>query len=267
MQGDLTRLATVREWLAPGTGTVGTGGDALLERLITSASRFVLNHIGRDSLAIAEYDEWLDSGGQNFILLRQWPVLSVTSIAFDGLSITDTATGNPPASGYLLESPAPSGGQQRLSIYPHKFPRGRSSVRVVYTAGYRTSETLTVPATPYKLSTSLCWLDNVSVTRDGTLMTEVASGPITGQYSVSADGEYTFAAADTGDAVVIVYSYVPSDIEQAVVELVGERVKSRERIGVSSKSLPNGESVSFMTKDMSTWVKTTLQAYRRVTPA
>lgn len=44
---------------------------------------------------------------------------------------------------------------------------------------------------------------------DGTVLTKVASAPATGEYSVSA-GVYTFAAADTGKAVLIDYLYTTS---------------------------------------------------------
>lgn len=41
----------------------------------------------------------------------------------------------------------------------------------------------------------------------GSLMKKVAAGPVTGEYSVSAVGVYTFAAADAGKQVLISYQY------------------------------------------------------------
>ena len=69
----------------------------------------------------------------------------------------------------------------------------------------------TVPATPFQLTPTLpgsgTWLNDLGV-RDtsGTNYTRVAAAPVTGQYSVSA-GVYTFAAADTGKALLISSEY------------------------------------------------------------
>lgn len=69
----------------------------------------------------------------------------------------------------------------------------------------------TVPATPYQVTPTLpgsgTWLSDLGVTTAaGVPLTRVASGPATGQYSVSA-GVYTFAAADTGVAMLISLLY------------------------------------------------------------
>jgi hypothetical protein len=69
----------------------------------------------------------------------------------------------------------------------------------------------TIPAsTPFTVTVvnSVTWTEDLGVI-DGTtgkLLTQVASGPTTGQYSVSA-GVYTFAAADTGKKVLLSYGY------------------------------------------------------------
>jgi hypothetical protein len=48
---------------------------------------------------------------------------------------------------------------------------------------------------------------------------------------------YQFSAADVGASVLLSYSYVPSDIEDACVTMVGDRYKAKDRIGYVSKSL------------------------------
>lgn len=63
----------------------------------------------------------------------------------------------------------------------------------------------------------------------------------------------------------VVYSAgqtVPDDVKQACIELVVHRYRSRDRIGLSSKSIA-GETTSFITKDMPDHVKTLLQRHRR----
>lgn len=261
MQGDLTTLANVKAWLAPGSGTLADTNDALLSRLITAASRFVLGKINR-SLCVAEYDEWYDSGGQNFLNLRSWPVISVASVQFESVVIQDEATGAPPANGFMVT------GDTRLMVTNYTFPRGRNTVRVQYTAGYQITEAYTVPAipdpvAPLTVTTDLKWLLGIRVTLAGVVMTEVSGTPGAGEYSV-VDGLYTFNDAQAEAVVEITYSYVPSDIEQAVIELVGERYKQRDRIGLTGKTLPNGESVNFLNKDMSENVRTTLNNYMRI---
>jgi len=69
----------------------------------------------------------------------------------------------------------------------------------------------TVPATPYVLTPTIpgsgTWQADLGVSdTSGNNLTRVSSAPTTGQYSVSA-GAYTFAAADTGKAVLISSEY------------------------------------------------------------
>lgn len=72
-------------------------------------------------------------------------------------------------------------------------------------------ESHTIGSTPYEVTiappSSGTFLTDLGVTdTSGTSFTRVASAPATGQYSLSA-GVYTFAAADTGKAVLISYEY------------------------------------------------------------
>jgi hypothetical protein len=74
------------------------------------------------------------------------------------------------------------------------------------------NEAGSIPTTPFQVTvTNSATFDQdlgVAFTLTGLQLTKVASGPATGQYSVAA-GVYTFAAADTGKAVLISYSYIP----------------------------------------------------------
>lgn len=62
------------------------------------------------------------------------------------------------------------------------------------------------------------------------------------------------------------FATIPTDIEQACIELCALRYKERDRIGQMSKSIA-GEVVSFSQKDMSEDIKTLLQQYKRVITA
>lgn len=263
MRGDLTTLDHVKAWLAPGSGTLATANDVLLQRLITACSRAVISYISRD-IVVTEYDEWYDSGGVNFLNLRQWPILAIESVQFGAITVTEAASGTPPLNGFRIIE------ESRLMVTPWCFPRGRSTVNVRYTAGYRTlaephevTDDLAPPAAD-PVSTDLVWLSDLGVTLNGVSLVPVDGTPASGQYAVSDSGSYQFADDAVGETVLITYSSVPADLEEAVTEMVGERYKQRDRIGMNSKSLPNGETVSFLVKSMSDYIKQALEPYVRV---
>lgn len=268
--GDLTTLDHVKAWL----GINNTNSDALLARLITAASRFVLGYLQRDTLAQEMYNEIYDGYGNNFMMLRQWPVIALESIEYYGVSITQQSTGNPRTQGYIIDaSNSVAGGQQRLTLWGYCFPRGKAAIMINYTAGYVTSENDTVPASPgpYAITPQFVWLGDQGVTySNGTALTPVASNPGVGQYALGKDDNddtnYNFNAGDQGAGVVIAYSFVPADIEQACFEMVGERMRYKDRIGINSKGLAGQEQVSYSQKDMSDFVETLLQPYKRVVP-
>lgn len=134
---DLTTVATVKALL----GVTVTDSDTLFQTLITACSQAICNYCGRATFLEATYNEIYDGTGRDWMLLRQWPVQAITSITYGATVITNAATGLPLNSGYLLEAPLPSGGEQRLILYGYCFPRGRGNVTVNYTAGYPTVPT------------------------------------------------------------------------------------------------------------------------------
>ena len=79
----------------------------------------------------------------------------------------------------------------------------------------------TIPATPFVVTVAngATFFEDLGV-RDvntGLAMLRVASAPATGQYSVNeTTGAYTFAAADTGHAVRISYSYTAAAVGKTV---------------------------------------------------
>ncbi len=62
------------------------------------------------------------------------------------------------------------------------------------------------------------------------------------------------------------YASTPPDVEQAVIELVGERFRARERIGLSAKTLGGQETTGFVTKAFNDTIAALLAPYRRVIP-
>lgn len=266
---NLTTLTNVKQWLE--IDVSNTEADVLLLRLIRSASAFALSYMQRDSLALTQYDEIYDGYGNNFMVLRQFPATEIVALSTFGSAI-QAATGNgfsvPFSNGYILEEAKSQSSQQRLSLFGHGFPRARSSVAVSYKAGYVTTEEYTVPeaAGPYTVQTTYTWLEDVGVTFGGVALTKVDEAPDAGEYSVSTMGLYTFNSGIADKEVLITYSYVPADIDQAVCELVGERYKARDRIGYVSKSLGGQETVTFDVRSMGPYVRELLNPYKRVVP-
>lgn len=265
----LTSLGRIKDWLS--ISASNTDADSLLTRMNRTVSAFVLNHLNRDNLSLTQFSDIYDGYGNSFMVLRRNPVYQVLAVSFSGTPIP-AATGdgftNPYTNGWVLEPEYSVVGAQRLNFYGYVTPRIRSSVAVRYTSGYVNTEAATIPAaTTYTVSTVLFWLSDISVAKasDGTLFTKVATAPGPGQYSV-ADGVYTFNAADASTAVILTYSFVPSDIENAVIEIVGERYRYMDRIGMVSKSLGGQENVSFSQKAMSSFIGENLTPYINVTP-
>ena len=89
------------------------------------------------------------------------------------------------------------------------------------------------------------------------------SSPTIGQYAVSG-GVYTFSAADQNAAILLSYSFIPPDLEQACIELVAERYRYRGRIGEKAKTLGGQETTSYLITDLPPAVKMMLDPYKRV---
>jgi hypothetical protein len=121
--GDLTDLDTVKSWL----GIAGTAADAQLSSLITAVSSFVTNYLGRQVLS-ASYVETQQGNGQSVMLLRNFPITAVASVAFAGQAITALADPAALASGFFFDDRA-------LRLVGYRFPFGLPVV-VTYTAGY-----------------------------------------------------------------------------------------------------------------------------------
>jgi hypothetical protein len=264
---NLTTLANAKAW----AGVTTTNDDALITRLIGSASRFILSYIERPSLFKNQYADVFDGVGQRSQMLRNWPVISVQSLVL-GNQLIPASPGYPQC-GYVLDAPSslPPGSPQRISLYGHRFPlNSPASVNVVYTAGFVVqSEQWIVPVTPYQVTVNAPngpWGADAGVTyANGTALAPVNGTPAMGQYSV-AGGIYTFASGDANAQVLISYSYIPADIEDACINMVGERYSYKNRVGLVSKSLGGQETMAYSQKNMPDYIKTALQPYKSYIP-
>ncbi len=266
---DLTTLAAAKAWL--GLPATASPNDTPLSALVTAASRTVYACLSRASVLPKSYDETFDGEGQR-IFLRNWPVLSVTSVTYEGAPLPAIIPSVGFAYGYALkpEDPTPPGRQQAVDLFGCAPARSRQAVSIAYVAGYAVQgEAQSVPsAAPYALQALAPygpWAQDTAVVyaATGLALTCVAATPALGQYAV-ANGAYTFSAADAGAPLQISYGFVPQDMAQACLELVGERFRAAEHIGQRSKSIGGQETVSFDPAAISAPVIAMLQPYRRV---
>jgi hypothetical protein len=255
---DLTTLASVKSYLAITT----TGQDLLIPSLIANESRLIEEWTGRVFPYVAR-SKRLNGTGTDRIVLPDSPIINVSSVTVNekAYSLSDGSS-----AGFFFEA----GESMVYLIGGERFLKGFKNVAVDWTAGYETTQTAFIPAgnTPTLTpSNGGLAVTNVSVTiaATGVAMAEVGSSPSTGQYSFSA-GTYTFATADSGVQVTMDYYYVPGPVEQACNMLVGTLLKTRDNLGIQSKSMA-GETISYMTKAIPDDVKAKLQLYRRVAPA
>ena len=177
--GDLTTLANVKSWL----GITNTSDDALLAQLITGYSQFVTEYCSRDFVQTTYTDQIYDGSGSSVLVLRQYPILSISAISIDGVAVPSTSFSHN-GRAVLLKT-----GQVFTSSY--------GNVSVSYQAGYST---------------------------------------------------------------------IPTGLERAVIELIGQRYTEKDRIGHASKQLA-GETVSFITAAMLNSVREALEMYINRVPS
>lgn len=172
------------------SGGLASVSDSLLSRLITAVSTYVQSWMNR-KIPRMTYVETRNGLGGPVMLLKNFPVLSVSALTVDGVAMTPRG----PISPYV---PGPTGYTfDDISIQlPCGFPRGFQNVTVTYDAGYDT---------------------------------------------------------------------VPADIEQAVVDTIGEWFYARQRIGILSKAI-EGQSITFMNQSMPQRAKDVLQQYKQMSP-
>lgn len=258
----LTTLASVKQWLNITTDAT----DEFLVRLIDSASQFVLEYLNWESFQLRDYLYRFRGSGSHRVLLQNWPVVEVVSVASGGQVIPASVFSNGmPTPGYFVSENR--AGPQSLELTGYGFPRGLPA-EISYRAGFRTSLEFTPKTGDLTVTASYkgTWSRDVSVTIDEVEATRVVENPTAGQYTLTEWGTYGFSADDIDKTVVITYDYTPFSVSHATTELVGEWFRRRERIGVLSKTLGGQETVSFSQSDMSNAVSAILQPFKNVVP-
>lgn len=283
---DLAQLADVKAWLAGSSG-IGAADDAVLARLTTDVSGLIYAYLGRPWLIPQQVTERYDGNGKPRLYLRNYPALSIASLAIGDLSIPAApipGAGVAWQAGYLLNpwNGAPPGAVAALDLRGHSFCCGRQNIVVTYTAGYQVSgEAAMVPSAPGPYTVAPAqpygpWAADAGVTyADGTALTKVASAPEQGQYTVAvtngADANpptwsvaYGFSAADAGAGVLIAYGFIPAAINNAAIEWVAERVRYSAHIGQSSQAVQGQMTTAYSLKGMPDFIRVSLDPYRNV---
>lgn len=297
LPNDLTTLWSVKNWVY-GNSTDNTwpkSADAAIQAWVSMASRAILACLQRPILLPRAVTETRSGVGGCRLMLREFPVLSITSLQIGvvaipprpPLSATAQVTAlNFPGTGYTLETwpgdPAPPGAPQQISVSGFEFTRGLDNIIINYQSGYAVrNEAATVPTGGGNVAPAMLygrWGSDLGVSyANGTPLTAVTSAPSVGQYvaptafpsdpSAVPSWNYQFAAADAGAAVVLNYGYCPSDIEYCCTKWVGEWAAYRTRPGQKSVAQPGGMgTAAFDLSDMPADVKAILQPYRRLIP-
>jgi hypothetical protein len=136
---DLCLLPDLKAWL-----TVQTNAeDALLQNLITRGSAQMLRWMNRDHLISTSYTENRDGNDALFMLPRNFPLISVSSVMVNGVAIP--AASDQVSAGFVFDSRKimlRGGSSEFCSLGPYssqcqyRFTRGFQNVQLVYEAGY-----------------------------------------------------------------------------------------------------------------------------------
>jgi len=123
---DLTTLAAAKQWL----GVTSSDGDQLLARLISASSDYIQTWLNR-TFAVAAYTEVRSGVGGDGMAVKAYPIVAVTSVTIDGLSIP-ACTGQTDF-GYVVNDP-----RTMIFLRGYRYNRGRANVGLSYTAGFTT---------------------------------------------------------------------------------------------------------------------------------
>ncbi len=263
--GDLTTLDNVKQWRTPAIAS--TDDDTQLSREITAASKAILQVVQRASLALASYTENRNGQGTDGMMLRNYPVVAISSVTVEGGVIPPALTQS--TAGWVF---SPDDGM--LYLRGFLFTTGFQNVQVVYTAGLAQLDLqMTIDGATYKVECSdlsELWASNGSVVfTDGSgTLTPVKTTPGVGEYvpPTGPDGFYLFTMADGGGEVDIFYGYTPKDVEEACMDTVILEYNRRGRIGENSKVLA-GENINYYnTKAFTETILSRLNNYTNVVP-
>lgn len=150
MDSELTTVAAVKQAL----GVTNTGDDPLLARLVAGASAAVQTYCGR-AFVLQSLTETYNGNGKAVMALRQTPIVSVSSVTVDGVTIPPRPA--PTQAGFsfdemlvYLEGGAFSTAYNVPGWSGYVFSVGRQNIVVSYQAGFA--------AIPWDLEEAVMWI-------------------------------------------------------------------------------------------------------------
>src|SRR5437764_1296778 len=125
---DLCTLADVKAWL----GRSDANSDAVLAGLIARTSRQILSYLRRPTVLPHAVNEIRDGTGGETLVLREWPVLSISALAIGAQTILPATSST--ACGFLLEpwNGVPPGRAQTLALNGFCFAQAKQTVAIAY---------------------------------------------------------------------------------------------------------------------------------------
>ena len=123
---DLCTLADLKAWLP----NQGNNDDVTLQNLITNGSLQVLQFIDRPHIVasvLGNLTETYDGNDSDRLLPRQFPIIAVSSVTIDAVSVTQSTAPN--MAGFFWD-------QRRILLRGFRFCRGLQNIQISYTAGY-----------------------------------------------------------------------------------------------------------------------------------
>ena len=160
----LTLLATQKEHLD--IPALDTSFDSKLERLINTASAFIEGYTNR-VVVTTTYTEYVDGRASNRIMLKQWPIQSVTSVHIDASGVFDATSLVDPAN-YFVETGFGIGliGCGSSSSVGGIWPKGTRNIQIIYDAGYGTAAGGDIPNDIEQACLDyVMWLDDINTDR------------------------------------------------------------------------------------------------------
>lgn len=125
----LTTLATARQHLQ--IPSAKTENDSKIERFINAASMWIGTYCDRRFVS-QSYTEYFHGRRQNFIMPRQWPVTSITSLKVDN----SRDWGNP--NSLIASTEYEIADDGTTIVYDSHFPNGQKNIQLISTCGYTT---------------------------------------------------------------------------------------------------------------------------------
>ena len=263
LAGDLTTPQRVAVWMASAPALP----SSIINQLITSMTALIYNKLNRSRLYSQTFTRVFDGVGNMQIVLPDWPVTAITALQQGQVLIPPSIlpvpgspqpSGTNPGFGYRYAPWAGNlpGDPAVIEFVGGFFYTRPQNVKITYQAGYLVSnEAATIPASPGPYIVTVQQLlgiwcrDNGVTYTDGTPLTPVTAITTAGQYIPPVDGNpglYTFGVADANTDILISYSFIPADLEEACIQMVAERYSYRTRIGELSKSLGGQETIRFV---------------------